>query len=634
MQIFRENSMITKSYTEKDIRVLTDREHVRLRTNLYLGNTEPITYMVPMFTNGTLKIVPQTFIPAVYKAVGEILDNSLDEFAHIKNQDKKELIIEATPQQGIYKISDNGRGVPIGKHTSGPYTPQVVFGQLRSGRNFDEGKENIIGVNGVGSSALNYCSCEFRVTINRDNKKYMQVFSDGAAKISEPLITKSKSDDTGTTIEFQLDGTVFKDVSIPDDLMRNRAIEIAFNRPDIVVKYNGEKFRYEKGFDEIVKDLGYPFYKFETKNMQFYVMFTDNISADDQMFTWVNNSFLFDGGLCNTQFLNAFNSAVISHLTPAAKKMKCEINANDVRAGLVVFGFLKIANPTYDSQAKTRLTGPQMRGDITELISEDWTGFSRKNKDWLETVLQRANVRYHKNADADATKEHEKKKRKKIEGLLDATESNRKKCELYIMEGDSASGKLVEVREPYMGSYPLGGKVNNTYGSTVGQVLQMGKLTDLLAAIGLTPGRRADRSDLRFGRVIIATDADYDGSDIFATLTCLFFHFWPELFNPKEKPYFYRLIAPNVVVSKGKQRIHFSNRNDFDAAKSKYKGWNVDYMKGLGSMLEEDWEMIVSGQTTDVLIPIQDIDGKMDEILNLLFGPNAELRKLWLMGKE
>ena len=262
---------MTKNYTEKDIKVLSDQEHVRKRTSLYLGNTEQITFNVPMFSDDSFQIVPQTFIPAVYKAVGEIYDNTLDEFEHIKKQEKKELTIEATPQQGIYKISDNGRGVPIGKHESGPYTPQVVFGQLRSGRNFDDNEAGIIGVNGVGSSVTNMCSTEFRVTIHRDGKKYVQAFSDGAAKVLAPHITKTVSDSTGTTIEFQLDNTVFKDVALPDTLMRNRAIEIAFNRPDITVKYNGEKFRYKKGFDDIIKNMGQSYYKFENKQMFAYL---------------------------------------------------------------------------------------------------------------------------------------------------------------------------------------------------------------------------------------------------------------------------------------------------------------------------------------------------------------------------
>jgi DNA topoisomerase-2 len=180
-----------------------------------------------------------------------------------------------------------------------------------------------------------------------------------------------------------------------------------------------------------------------------------------------------------------------------------------------------------------------------------------------------------------------------------------------------------------MASFPLGGKINNVYGSTVAQVLKMGKLTDLLASIGLVPGEKAHRRDLRFNRVIIATDSDPDGSDILTTLICLFCEFWPELFQAGEKPFFYRLLAPNVVAVKGKKRVHFASRADYEKNKSKVAGCTISYYKGLGSMEKEDWETIIHGD--DFLLPLTG-DAKMKETLQLLFGPDSEPRKVWLMN--
>jgi DNA topoisomerase-2 len=181
-----------------------------------------------------------------------------------------------------------------------------------------------------------------------------------------------------------------------------------------------------------------------------------------------------------------------------------------------------------------------------------------------------------------------------------------------------------------MASFPLGGKINNVYGSTVAQVLKMGKLTDLLASIGLVPGEKAHRRDLRFNRVIIAVDADYDGNDIMTTLICLFYQFWPNLFDPNEKPYFYQLMAPNVVAVKGKKRVHFASRHDFEKGKSKVAGYTISYYKGLGSQEKEDWEMIVNSE--EFLLPITG-DDNMENVLQLLFGPDSEPRKSWLMSK-
>ena len=167
--------MAKHSYTSDDIKVLSDREHVRLRTQIYLGNTSPTTYPIPLFGD-TFSVEQIEFVPAVYKAVGEIIDNSIDEFAQI-NSKNKVLKIEAEPLSGFYSISDNGRGIPIDKHKSGKFTPEVALGSLRAGRNFSDNKEaGVIGQNGVGSACTNYCSMDFNIVINRGGKKYVRSF--------------------------------------------------------------------------------------------------------------------------------------------------------------------------------------------------------------------------------------------------------------------------------------------------------------------------------------------------------------------------------------------------------------------------------------------------------------------------
>jgi len=294
-----------------------------------------------------------------------------------------------------------------------------------------------------------------------------------------------------------------------------------------------------------------------------------------------------------------------------------------------VLATIKLKNPEYDSQAKTRLTGPDLRKEIIAAIDDQWKTFVRKNDSWLQDVLERATLRHHVQANKKAIDEHEKQRRKRVEGLLDATSRVRSECQILITEGDSASSQISEAREPTTtAAFALTGKINNVYGATPAQVLQMGKITDMLSAIGLTPGKRAIRSDLRYGKIVIATDADYDGDDIFTLLINLFYQFWPELFDKQYEPIVYRLVAPNVCLIKGKQRIHFTKRVEYEAAKDKYKGYEVKYYKGLGSMDKLDWEMILSGKT-DTFIPIID-DGKMRSLLKLLFDNDADARKQWL----
>lgn len=615
-------------YSAEDIKVLSDRDHVRLRTQVYFGNMSKTSYSIPLFLNDKFQIKEFEFVPAAYRAVGEIIDNSIDEFVKI-NIANKLLSIEANPLLGTYTISDNGRGVPIDMHSTGKYTPEVAFGSLRSGRNFSDGKEaGVKGQNGVGSACTNYCSVEFSLDIHRDGKRYRQTFSDGAKEISKPSI-RAGSDKSGTSVSFQLDSQVFVDPTLPDDLLHNQAIEIALTNPGLAVEYNSNKYKFKRGFEDIIKKLSDNYFKFEQGGMEFYVIFDINKGVDEQMFSWVNSSLLFDGGLCNTQFLNAFYDRMTTWLAKEAKKAKCEVTKNDVREGLLVLGNLKIADPQYDAQSKTRLTGPNLRNEMGLMLDEQWKEFTKKNKDWIQTVFERAMIRHHIEADKEAIKDHKKNLKKKIAKLVDATSKNRSECSLLITEGDSAKSEITQVRDPKtIAALPLMGKVNNVYGTTAAQLLNMGKITDMLSVIGLVPGHKALRSELNYGKVIISTDADYDGSDIFTLLVNMFYTFWPELFDKNYNPFFYRMVAPNVVASKGKNRIHFTTRTDYEKQKEKYKGYTIEYMKGLGSMNTDDWKMVIAG-LDQYSIPITE-DGNITKTLDLLFSNDAEARKEWL----
>ncbi len=636
-----------KTYTGADIVSLTDREHVRKRTQIYMGSMSSTTYTIPLLSEDTLKLEEVTFIPSVFKAIGEILDNSLDEFSQITSKVKL-LKITASPETGLYTISDNGRGIPIekkietvGKTKKEIWTPEIALSHLRAGRNFTDDKEvGVVGMNGVGSSVVNFCSTDFEVVIQRDHKKYYQKFSNGADKISKPIITETASKTTGTELTFQLDPLVFKDVSLPDNLIRNRAIEIALMNPDVTVEYNDEKFRFKKGLQEYIDKIAKDkiTYKFEINetNVQgeIYVVCDGHNGLDELAFTWINSSYLFDGGKCNTQLFNLIFDRVGTHLEREAKKLKAEVTRNDIRKGLLVFANLKIKNPEFDSQSKTRQTGPDLRKELTNTVDSNWKMFAKTASGWFANILERANERYHYGENKKAIEDHEKhiKKKIKVDGLLDATSKNRFECQILITEGLSAKAQISEARDPKVcAAFALTGKINNVYGCSAAQVLKMSKITDLLTVVGLTPGKKADRSVMRYSKVIIATDADQDGSNICTLLLNLFYQFWPELFNKDYEPVIYRLVAPNVVASKGNKRVHFTTMADYEKNKDKHKGWTIEYMKGLGSCSKIDWEMMLSGD--EYLIPFVD-DGNMKNTLNLLFSDNTDKRKEWLTTND
>ncbi len=630
------------TYDSSQIKKLTDREHVRLRTQIYLGNMTRVQYQIPLFLDNQFKIDTCEFVPAVFKSLGEIKDNSIDELTQ-NGAKVKRIDVMANPKLGWYHIADNGRGIPIDMHESGEYTPQVALSSLRAGRNFSDKEVGVIGQNGVGASCVNYCSIEFNVNIKRDGKKYSQTFTNGADTISEPTIIDA-SGPTGTAVSFILDPGVFTNgTDLPENLVRNRCMEIAFNNPGLTVTYTpmndtlsvpGEmqSFQYANGFSDIIPHISKRYATFKSEDMEFFVAFDLYKGQDELMYTWVNSSLLFDGGICNTQFINAFSEKVADHLSSRAKKARCEVTKNDVRENLAIFGILKVKNPEYDSQSKTRLTGPNLRNKIIATIDANWKLFCKNHTEWFDVILERAARRAKRSADDASAKELAKLSKKKVLGLLNANSKDRSSCVLIITEGDSASNQITSVRDPNtMGVFALTGKINNVYGNTAAQILNMGKVKNLIASIGLIPGKRAVRSQLQFKQLWIATDADQDGDDIMTLLTNLFYQMWPELFDPgAAEPFICRLVAPNVVAYKGSKRVHFVNRADFDKNSHKYAGYTIEYFKGLGSMWIEDWKMVMSN--ADCLIPVFD-DGFMATTLTLLFGPDADMRKRWLQGE-
>jgi len=620
-----------QEYTSADIQVLSDRDHVRIRLPMYAGSIDLAEYKMPDFTGDKFVIRDVAFVPAALKCCNEIFDNSADELLQITKKNKQ-IHITANTETGEYKVVDNGRGVPIDIHpTTNKHTAETVFGTLRSGRNFGE-KETagVVGTNGLGSSMTNFVSSYFNIDIKRDNKHYTQSFTEGATHISKPIIKDVTSKSTGTTISFKLDPTVFSNVVIPEYVINNRAIEIAFNNPEVAITYNNTLYQYKQGLAGIVSNISQNFFSFSNEFMDFNVIFDVSESIDEQIYTYVNGSFLWEGGICNTQLLNAFYEKTISHLSKEAKRQKCEVTKNDIRVNLLVLGTLKLTNPNFDSQAKTRLTGPTLRKEFDELINQHWSLFVRRNKEWFDVVLARAFERHHIDANKKATKDHLKTLNKKVPGLIDATSKDRTKCMLFLTEGDSAKFSLASVREQDKHAlYALTGKINNVYGCTIAEVLQMGKLTNLLAAIGLTPGKKSIREQLRYGdKIVIAADADVDGAAIVSLVINLFYQFWPELYDPNQKPFIHRLIVPNVCLTKVDKRVHFATRQQYETARAKYNGWNVAYYKGLGSMVEADWKLIAKN-LDDFLIPVID-DGKMEAALALAFDDNADNRKAWL----
>lgn len=630
-------SKVKSQYTSNDIDLLTEREHVRLRTDMFLGSMVREEFVMLDLLAPSLQIKPVSFVPAAYKAVGEIIENSVDEFTQLPASRSKVLTLTADTETGKYTVADNGRGIPVTKHATGKYTPEVVYTMMRSGRNFkdDERIKGTKGVNGVGSCST-VATCEyFSIDITRDGKKYAQEFINGAETISKPKIISTTSKRTGTSVSFQLDKTVFKDVAIPESVLANRAAETAFANPGVEVRYHDQVFKAKRGFLDYVDRLDLPYMHVVVEDAivtgeAFVIMLPPDHVCADKAFAWVDGSYVFDGGKCNTQFVNAIVERFTNHFQSKQKGLTV-IPPALIKNRIAVLLNLKLISPKYDSQAKTRLTGPDLRRQFDTALDGHWDTLKQKHRVWLTATQADIAAAATNNANRNATSEFEKKKKQiaPIANLLEATSKHRKECQLIVTEGLSAKASISEARDPKTtAAFALTGKINNTFGKSVAQLLQMPKVADLITAIGVVPGKAAIRTQLNYGRVMFATDSDVDGGDIFALLVNVFFQYWPELFDPKQPAFFYRLVAPNVCLIKGDQRIHFSSLAIFEKQKAKYsKGYSINYYKGLGSMDKADWLMVLANDST--VIPITD-DGKLTDLLELLFSGNAENRRTWL----
>jgi len=452
-------SIKDKDYTSDDIKILSDMQHVRLRTQIYLGSTETASYEVPIFEKDDIKIRQKHFIPALYKGVNEILDNGIDELTQLKKKDKK-LGLSHDTIKNRYKVCDNGRGVPIDMHTqTNKYTPETVFTELRSGRNFDDGAKDsgVIGTNGVGSSCVAMLSEEFQVQIKRDKKFYEQMYYDGTAKVDEPAINTYNGRDTGTCIDFKFDTSLkqFETTKVDPELIHNRAFEIALNNPELDISYSrkqldedgeeeniSEKYNFKGGMGEYVKHVSDRFFEFKHDHPDFtakyYIILDKYQGIDEKVFVYVNSSLLFEGGTAAHMFFNTFFTSVNEGLKREVKKRKIDLNKNDVRQNMLVIADVKMKNPRYDNQSKTRLISQEIKKHIDTMISSQMSKFLSSNKAWIDEVLDRAEFR-QRVADMAEVKKRQKKKRGKLEKLIDCYTKDRSSASIAFSEGDCCS---------------------------------------------------------------------------------------------------------------------------------------------------------------------------------------------------
>lgn len=432
--------------SNNEIKKLSDYSHARLRTEMYLGSRALNTQNVLMYDG--LKPVQKevSWVPAIYTAFREILDNALDEV--VGHGHGNRIDVTFNQETGDFSVEDNGRGIPFTwDDENNCHLATLVMTEARAGRNFGERGE-VAGTNGIGASVVNFCSEYFTLDIHRDGQRFQQQFTEGNAvlgddlQVFEPKITK-KSGKTGTKVSFRLSKEVFPDMTIPEEFIRSRVTDVAICNPLIKIYYNGNQIKVKPRPDQTLFSDVKPI-TVEIKEGNFrsrYWLIPNWCESGEHFHTIVNNIPAFNGGVHIETFRTKFYGNLLKALTKESKRRKLTPNRSDVTEGVLIFNITNMQAPNFDSQSKTRLINAEVNSIVSKNLDDEelYKEIIKKNKDWIEEIFKRCEERTHKKDASETAKLAKKNLRNKVPKLMDATSNDRSKCILFLAEGDCVS---------------------------------------------------------------------------------------------------------------------------------------------------------------------------------------------------
>jgi len=583
-----ENNEVNQ-YDESSIRVLEGLEAVRLRPAMYIGDTAE---------------------RGLHHLINEVVDNSIDEAlaGYCKN------IIVTLHSDGACSIRDDGRGIPTGIHpVEKRSTLEVVLCTLHAGGKFDKDSYKVSGgLHGVGVSCVNALSKYFEAIVERDGKIYKQIYSKGDP-ISE-VETIGESKNTGTQIKFIPDDTIFSVVEFKYNLVVDRLRELAFLNPYVTIKLVDEAensevvFHYKGGLKDFVKYVGKtntsitrPIEikgKDDVYNTEVDICFEYNDSHSELSLTYVNNIHTIEGGTHLSGFRAALTRTLNNYVDKVGKsKSKIDINAEDFREGLVAIISVKVPNPQFEGQTKTKLGNSEVDGIVRSIVAEKLIEYLDTHPQEAKTIISKAENAAEARIAARKARETVRRKNaleySTLPGkLTDCTSKNPDECELFLVEGNSAGGSAKNGRNSkYQAILPLRGKVLNVQKALVSKMLENEEIKTIITAIGAGFTTKPDYSEddniltgipnenengngngngntkkekdfdankSRYGKIIIMADADVDGSHIRTLLLTFFFNYMRDLIY---KGKLYVAQPPLYRVRKGKQEYYAYNED-------------------------------------------------------------------------
>lgn len=618
------NDMEDPSYDADKIQVLEGLQAVRKRPSMYIGSTDS---------------------RGLHHLVFEVVDNSIDE-AMVGFCSKIEVTVST---DGSVTVSDDGRGIPTGilPKYNRPAV-EIVMTTLHAGGKFDRKSYKVSGgLHGVGLSVVNSLSEWLEARIRREGKEQLVRFERGV--IVDRLHVVGEADGTGTTITFKPDPEIFSDMNFDDEILVHRLMDLAFLNRNVIIIFTDhrsgrqEKFQYEGGIVAFVTHINKtrtvlhekPIYlSGERDNVLIEVAMQYTDSYAENVYTYVNNINTVEGGT----HLIGLKSALTRTVNDYARKQNFlkeneeGLSGEDVREGLTAILSVKIAEPQFEGQTKTRLGNSEVKGIVEAFINEKLFQYLDENPRVAEACVSRAILASQ--AREAARKARELTRRKgflesaSLPGkLADCTEKDPAKSEIFLVEGNSAGGSAKQGRNrDFQAILPLRGKILNVEKARMDKILRNAEVRNLITALGAGIKEDFDLAKTRYHRVIIMTDADVDGAHIRTLLLTLFFrHMRPLVDNG----YVYIAQPPLYRVSKGSKELYaYTERERASALELYGRGASVQRYKGLGEMNPQQlWETTMD-PATRVLKKVTVEDAlRADELFSVLMGDAVLPRK-------
>ncbi|MGP1405642.1 DNA topoisomerase (ATP-hydrolyzing) subunit B [Filifactor alocis] len=613
-------------YGAEQIQVLEGLEPVRKRPGMYIGSTGA---------------------KGLHHLVYEVVDNAIDEAL----AGFCKTIYVAIEEGNAIRVIDDGRGIPTEVHPkTGKSTVETVLTVLHAGGKFGTGGYKVSGgLHGVGVSVVNALSTFFRVTVKRGGKIYVQEFSKG---ISETELQEvGVTEETGTMVEFQPDAEIFDELEYRYETLEYRLRELAFLNKGISIvledKRAGQEqrkeFSYLGGLKEFVAFLNKnktPLHKdvihFEKQIDEYYleiaIQYTD--AYIENIYSFANNINTIEGGMHLIGFKTALTRTINDYLKKSNKNKEESLSGEDVREGLTAIISIKLPEPQYEGQTKTKLGNPQVRSVVDSFLAEYFGAYLEENPQVAKIIIEKAmNARSAREA---AKRARDLTRRK---GVLDSTslpgkladcsERDPALSEIYIVEGDSAGGSAKQGRDrKTQAILPLRGKILNVEKSRLDRILTSEEIKNMITAFGCSIGEEFDESKLRYHKIVIMTDADVDGAHIRTLLLTFMFRYMKPLI---ENGYVYIAQPPLFKIHRGKKEVYAYNEKELPAILQEFGEGNkpgIQRYKGLGEMNPEQlWETTMNPDTRTLLrVTVEDFSGA-DDTFSMLMGDKVEPRR-------